>query len=51
MGNIEASSFCPQYLSQLCGEADITVVGAPAYHEDINGLTKNFMDTSAGYLF
>jgi len=36
---------CPEELSRLCGEADALVIGAPVYYGDINGLTKDFMDT------
>jgi NAD(P)H-dependent FMN reductase len=32
-------------LSELCEEADALVVGAPVYYGDINGLTKDFMDS------
>jgi len=36
---------CPEELSRLCEEADALVIGAPVYYGDINGLTKDFMDT------
>lgn len=36
---------CPEELNRLCEEADALVVGAPVYWGDINGLTKDFMDT------
>jgi len=35
----------PEELSRLCEEADAIVLGAPVYYGDINGLTKDFMDT------
>ena len=35
----------PQQLSRLCEEADALIIGAPVYYGDINGLTKDFMDT------
>jgi NAD(P)H-dependent FMN reductase len=35
----------PKALSELCEEADALVVGAPVYYGDINGLTKDFMDS------
>lgn len=41
----EAETFCPETLSLLCEEADALVLGAPVYYGDINGLTKDFMDT------
>lgn len=44
-GTAEAFGCGPQELSQLCGEADAIVLGAPVYWGDINGLTKDFMDT------
>lgn len=44
-GSGEAFSFCPDELSKLCEEADGLVLGAPVYWGDINGLTKDFMDT------
>jgi len=36
---------CPDELSDLCEEADAIILGAPVYFGDINGLTKDFMDT------
>jgi len=36
---------CPDELSDLCEEADAIILGAPIYYGDINGLTKDFMDT------
>jgi multimeric flavodoxin WrbA len=36
---------CPEELSRLCEEADALIIGAPVYYGDINGLTKDFMDT------
>jgi multimeric flavodoxin WrbA len=44
-GSAEAFGTSPQALSELCGEADAIVLGAPVYWGDINGLTKDFMDT------
>ena len=44
-GSKEAFGYSPVELSQLCGEADAIVLGAPVYWGDINGLTKDFMDT------
>jgi multimeric flavodoxin WrbA len=41
----EEKKGCPTELSQLCEEADAIVLGAPVYWGDINGLTKDFMDT------
>jgi multimeric flavodoxin WrbA len=35
----------PEQLSRLCEEADALIIGAPVYYGDINGLTKDFMDT------
>ena len=32
-------------MSSLCEEADAIILGAPVYWGDINGLTKDFMDT------
>ena len=37
--------YCPAALSELCGEADAIALGAPVYWGDINGLTKDFMDS------
>lgn len=36
---------CPKDLSALCDQADALVIGAPVYWGDINGLTKDFMDS------
>jgi len=44
-GTAEAHTVCPAELSDLCEEADAIVLGAPVYFGDINGLTKDFMDT------
>ncbi|MEM2110433.1 MAG: flavodoxin family protein [Candidatus Bathyarchaeia archaeon] len=41
----EEKMSCPRELSKLCEEADAIVLGAPVYWGDINGLTKDFMDT------
>lgn len=43
--HMEGRKGCPEELSELCEEADAIVVGAPVYFGDINGLTKDFMDT------
>lgn len=44
-GSSEAFRYCPEDLSRLCDGADAIAVGAPVYWGDINGLTKDFMDT------
>jgi multimeric flavodoxin WrbA len=44
-GSAEANTYCPEELSALCEQADALVVGAPVYYGDINGLTKDWMDT------
>jgi multimeric flavodoxin WrbA len=44
-GSEEAYSYCPEELSGLCEEAGAIAIGAPVYWGDINGLTKDFMDT------
>lgn len=44
-GSREAFQYCPEELSRLCEEADAIALGAPVYWGDINGLTKDFMDT------
>ncbi len=44
-GSEEAFSYCPEELSRICSEADAIILGAPVYWGDINGLTKDFMDT------
>jgi len=41
----EGVKCCPDELSSLCEEADAIILGAPVYYGDINGLTKDFMDT------
>jgi len=37
--------YCPKDLSTLCDQADALVIGVPVYWGDINGLTKDFMDS------
>lgn len=44
-GSDEAFQYCPEKLSRLCEEADAIALGAPVYWGDINGMTKDFMDT------
>jgi multimeric flavodoxin WrbA len=44
-GTSEANTFCPPELSEQCEAADAIVLGAPVYYGDINGLTKDFMDS------
>jgi multimeric flavodoxin WrbA len=44
-GSREAFNYCPAELSKLCGDSGALVLGAPVYYGDINGLTKDFMDT------
>lgn len=44
-GSAEAFTYCPEELSKLCDGADALALGAPIYWGDINGLTKDFMDT------
>ena len=44
-GSEEAYRYCPEDLSKLCDSADAIALGAPVYWGDINGLTKDFMDT------
>jgi len=44
-GTTGAGPACPRELSDLCNEADALVIGAPVYWGDINGLTKDFIDT------
>ncbi len=41
----EAFKYSPEDLNKLCEEADAIILGAPVYWGDINGLTKDFMDT------
>ncbi len=40
-----ATTFCPEEVSALCEKADAYILGAPVYYGDINGLTKDFMDS------
>ena len=40
-----ASLYCPDEVTELCENADAYIVGAPVYYGDINGLTKDFMDS------
>jgi len=40
-----AALFCPQEVTALCEQADAYILGAPVYYGDINGLTKDFMDS------
>jgi len=44
-GSGEGVRFCPLELSLLCEQADAIVLGAPVYWGDINGMTKDFMDS------
>ncbi len=44
-GTADANTYCPQELSALCEQADALVVGAPVYYGEINGLTKDWMDS------
>jgi len=44
-GSEEAFQYSPEDLSKFCEEADAIILGAPVYWGDINGLTKDFMDT------
>jgi NAD(P)H-dependent FMN reductase len=41
----EGEKCCPDELSDLCEESSAIILGAPVYYGDINGLTKDFMDT------
>jgi len=41
----EGVKCCPDELSDLCEDAEAIILGAPIYFGDINGLTKDFMDT------
>jgi len=43
--HVEGRKGCPDELSELCEEANAIVLGAPVYYGDINGLTKDFMDS------
>lgn len=42
---VEEGMGCPKRLSEMCEEADVIILGAPVYWGDINGLTKDFMDS------
>jgi multimeric flavodoxin WrbA len=42
---IDAAVFCPSEVTALCEQADAYILGAPVYYGDINGLTKDFMDS------
>jgi multimeric flavodoxin WrbA len=44
-GAADGVRFVPAELSELCEQADALVLGAPVYFGDINGLTKDFMDS------
>jgi multimeric flavodoxin WrbA len=44
-GSLDAFRYCPEELSLFCEEADAVALGAPVYWGDINGLTKDFMDS------
>ena len=44
-GSEQGVRFVPEELSALCFRAEALVVGAPVYFGDINGLTKDFMDS------
>ncbi len=44
-GSEEGERFCPEELSTTIARAAALVVVAPVYWGDINGLTKDFMDT------
>ncbi len=44
-GSRDAYTYCPAELSHRCEDADAVILGAPVYWGDINGLTKDFMDT------
>jgi len=44
-GTAGAGPACPRELSDLCNKADALAIGAPVYWGDINGLTKDFIDT------
>ncbi|MGI6368618.1 MAG: flavodoxin family protein [Anaerolineae bacterium] len=44
-GAEEGVRFVPSELSALCTTADALVLGAPVYFGEINGLTKDFMDS------
>ncbi len=44
-GSEEGERFCPVELSEAVARADALIVAAPVYWGDINGLTKDFMDS------
>lgn len=44
-GSDEGARFCPAELSRAVCAADALVVAAPVYWGDINGLSKDFMDS------
>jgi multimeric flavodoxin WrbA len=44
-GTEGAGQPCPEALSALVDQADALAIGAPVYWGDINGLTKDFMDS------
>lgn len=44
-GAADGVRFVPADLCDLCEQADAIVLGAPVYFGDINGLTKDFMDS------
>ncbi len=44
-GAADGVRFVPAELYDLCEQADALVLGAPVYFGDINGLTKDFMDS------
>jgi len=44
-GSEEGERFCPAALSETVARADALVITAPVYWGDINGLTKDFMDS------
>lgn len=41
----DAAIYCPKEVTALCEKADAYILGAPVYYGDINGLTKDFMDS------
>jgi NAD(P)H-dependent FMN reductase len=46
-GSEEGANYCPAELSEAVATADALVLTAPVYWGDINGLTKDFMDSVA----
>jgi len=42
---VEEGKGCPNELSELCEKANAIILGTPIYYGDINGLTKDFMDS------